>query len=208
MQYQTGKHTSLTTIRRLMRQTKLQDALLATTGEIEEYWIYACKQFKEVHKKTKALNRTHLITLDKVHAVVNGTTEASEKKLRLRIAAQRDMGRAIARVKRILFHSVTKLFHTTAEGKQECTTQKDMSMTCISENVKQFSQTFDTPPMCASLIERIGYDAEKEGGRQILDGTFVSPLGTPKYIQKVLDHLRMPQIVVHRGTLSTLISTQ
>ena len=49
MQYQTGKHVSLTTIRRLMRQTKLQDALLATTGEFEKYWIDAYKQFKEVH---------------------------------------------------------------------------------------------------------------------------------------------------------------
>ena len=53
MQHQTGKHVSLTTIRRLMRQTKLQDALLATTGEIEEYWIDACKQYKEVQKRQK-----------------------------------------------------------------------------------------------------------------------------------------------------------
>ena len=62
--------------------------------------------------------------------------------------------------------------------------------------------------MCAALIDMIGYDAEKEGDTQILNGTFVSPLGTPKYMQKVLDHLRMPQLVVHRGKLSTLISTQ
>ena len=46
------------------------------------------------------------------------------KKLRLRIATQRDMDRSIARVKRKGFHSVTKLFHITAEGKQECTTQR------------------------------------------------------------------------------------
>ena len=118
------------------------------------------------------------------------------------------MGRAISRVKRKGFHSVTKLFHTTAEGKQECTTQKDMSMACINENVKRFPQTFDTPHMCSALIDRIGYDAEKEGGKQIFDGTFVSPLGTPKYMQTCLDHLRMPQIVVHRGTISTFISTQ
>ena len=51
--------------------------------------------------------------------------------------------------------------------------------------------------MCAALIDRIGYDVEKEGGTQILDGTIFFPLGTPKYIQKVLDHLRMPQLVVH-----------
>ena len=62
--------------------------------------------------------------------------------------------------------------------------------------------------MCAALIDRIGYDVEKEGGKQILDGTIFFPLGTPKYIQKVLDHLRMPQLVVHWGPISTLISTK
>ena len=79
MQHQTGKHVRLTTIRRLMRQTKLLDAILATTGEIEEYWIYACKQFKTVYKQAKALNGTRLITPYQVHAKVNGTTEASER---------------------------------------------------------------------------------------------------------------------------------
>ena len=60
------------------------------------------------------------------------------KKLRLRIANQQDMGRAIARVKWKRFHSVTKLFHTTAQGKQECTTQQEMSTACIIENKKWF----------------------------------------------------------------------
>ena len=64
MQQQTGNHVSLTTIRRLMRQTQLNDALLETTGEIEVYRIDACKQFKVVHKQDKALNGAHLITLD------------------------------------------------------------------------------------------------------------------------------------------------
>ena len=117
------------------------------------------------------------------------------------------MGRSIARVKRNNYHPVTKLFRTTAQGKQECTTQQDLSMACIIENKKRFSHTFDTPPMCTALIDSIGYDAEKEGGKQILDGTFVSPLGTPKYMHTVLDPLSMPQLVVHRGTIFTLIST-
>ena len=104
------------------------------------------------------------------------------KKLRLRIATQRDMGRAIARRKRKGVHSVTKLFHTIAEGKQECATQNDMSLACINKNIKRFSQTFGSPPICAALIDRIGYDAEKEGDKKILEGKFVSPLGTPKYM--------------------------
>ena len=46
-----------------------------------------------------------------------------------------------------------------------------MSTACIIENKKRFSQTFDTPPMCDALLDGIGYDIEKEGGKHILEGT-------------------------------------
>ena len=54
----------------------------------------------------------------------------------------------------------------------------------------------------------IGYDVEKEGRKQILDGTFVSQIGTPKYMQTTLDYLRKLQMLVDRGPISTFISTQ
>ena len=47
-----------------------------------------------------------------------------------------------------------------------------MSTAYILENKKWFSQTFDTPLMRDELIPVIGYDAEKEGGRQILEVIF------------------------------------
>ena len=56
-----------------MRQTKLNDSLLETIGEIEVYWADACEQFKPVQKQAKALNGAHLITLDQAHAKANGT---------------------------------------------------------------------------------------------------------------------------------------
>ena len=62
-----------------MRQTKLNDALLATTRKIEVYWIDPCKTFEAVNKRAKDLNGDHLITLDQVHAKANGTTKVSEK---------------------------------------------------------------------------------------------------------------------------------
>ena len=98
-------------------------------------------------------------------------------KIRIRITTQRDMGRSKARVKQKSFQPVTKLFHTTVQGKHECTTQQEMSTACIIENKKRFSQTIDTPPMRTVLIDRIAYDTEKEGGTQILVGTFFLPLG-------------------------------
>ena len=79
MRKQTGKHVSLTTIRRLMRQTIIKDTLLAPTREIEVYLIDACKQFRAVHKQVKDLNGAYLITLYQAHTKANGTTEASEK---------------------------------------------------------------------------------------------------------------------------------
>ena len=63
------------------------------------------------------------------------------------------MGRAIARVKGKSFQLVTKLFHTTVQGKHECTTQQEMSTACIIENKKRFSQNFDTPSICDALID-------------------------------------------------------
>ena len=130
MRKQTGKHISLTTIRRLMRQTKLNDALLVTIGKIDVYWIDSCEKLKVVHKQAKELNGDHLITLNQAHAKSNETTEASKKKLTLRIAAQSDMGRAIAQVKRKSMQPVTKLFRTTAPRKFECTNQQKMSTVC------------------------------------------------------------------------------
>ena len=63
-----------------------------------------------------------------------------EEKIRQRIAQQRDMVRAIARVKRKVCKPVTKLYHTTNQGKIECTTQRDMMTACIAENKKRFPE--------------------------------------------------------------------
>ena len=75
------------------------------------------------------------------------------------------MGRAISRVKRRTFQPVTKIFHTTDQGKHECTTQRDVAALCIMENKKRCSQNFDTPLICDVLIATIGDDAEIEEGR-------------------------------------------
>ena len=76
------------------------------------------------------------------HMHKKGYYGVNRKKLRKCIAKQRDMGRAIAQVKRKVFKPVTRLYHTIYQGKIECTTQSDMATSCII-----FSQTRDTSPM-------------------------------------------------------------
>ena len=204
----TGKNISLTAIRRLMRQTELRKALQCTKDEIEDNLSKACKKFREVHKEAAALHQAYRLSLDKVLANKNGTTEEIERKLRMRIERQRDMGRAVRRVKRKMFQPVTKLSFTDEQGTHDCYTQKDIAAVCIVENKKRFSQSRSTPPMHASLIERIGYNAEKEGGKQILDGTFVIPSGTQKYMIKVIEKLRKPNSVKAKGDIGTDISLE
>ena len=58
-----------------------------------------------------------------------------------------------------------------------------------------------------SLVDVVGYNAEKEGGRQILEGIFEIPQNTPKYMTMVIDRLRIPQVVKRKGLLPTTITT-
>ena len=69
-------------------------------------------------------------------------------------------------MKKKVFKLVTKLYHTTDQGKNEGTMQRDLVTTCITENKKRFSQTRDTPLMHDRLIKVIGSNVEKEGGQK------------------------------------------
>ena len=64
-------------------------------------------------------------------------------------------------------------------------------------------QSRSTPPMHASLIERIEYNAEREGGKQILNRNSDIPLGTQKYMIKVIEKLRKPNRVRSKGEIGT-----
>ena len=68
------------------------------------------------------------------------------------------------------FSTSYKLSFSNEQGTHDCCTQKDIAAVCIVENKKRFSQSRSTPSMKASLIGRVGYNAEKEAGQQILDG--------------------------------------
>jgi hypothetical protein len=102
---------------------------------------------------------------------------------------------------------VTKLFFTTEDNERiECTTKYSMETACILENERRFSQTEDTPPMSAELLDRIGEVAEEEGAEQILAGTFIPPLGCDPYMQDLIEEMRMDNRARQAGTLPTSIS--
>ena len=81
----TGKNISLTAIQRLMRQTKLRKALQCTKDEIDDNFSKTCTRFRKVHKEAASLYQTYILSLDKVLANKNGTSEEIERNLRMRI---------------------------------------------------------------------------------------------------------------------------
>ena len=91
--------------------------------EIEDNILGAKKIIIDIKKRAKDIHVAHIISLDKAHTRKKGTTEDHEKKWQ-RISKRKDMGRAIARVKWKVFKPVTKLYHTTEQGKIECSSQK------------------------------------------------------------------------------------
>ena len=101
----------------------------------------------------------HIISLDNAHARDKDTTEEIEQTLIRRIAAQRKTGGAIARVKKLVFKPVTKLYHTIDQGKIEYTTRGDITTVCIIENIKRFLQTIDTPPMQTYLVGTVAFSS-------------------------------------------------
>ena len=58
-----------------------------------------------------------------------------------------------------------------------------------------------------SLMEAVEYNAEKEGGQQILEGIFEIPHNTTKYMTMVIDRLRIPQVFKRKRLLPTTITT-
>lgn len=59
----------------------------------------------------------HIISLDKEHAKDKDTTEEIEQKLRQRIATQRDIRRATARVKKNFFKPILNFTTQQIKGK-------------------------------------------------------------------------------------------
>ena len=122
-----------------------------------------------MYKEAASLHQTYRLDLDKVLAKKKGTTEEIEKKTKDENRKAERHRKSSQKGKEDFFQPVTKLSFSNKQGTHYCYTQKDIAAVCIVEK-KRLSQSRSTQPMKASLIERVGYNAEKEAEQQILDG--------------------------------------
>ena len=106
---------------------------------------------------------------------------------------------------------VTKLWYTDDDGSRvECNTQHAMENACFQENETRFSQSETTPPMQEPMVSELGYLADTPEAEQVLQGCYLPPEGTDKYMKDLLEELRMPQSIrdgiKEHGYISTEIS--
>ena len=78
-----GKNIRLTSIRRLMKQTKFRDTLNHAADEINDNLQQANNKFREARENAIDLNKTHILSLEHAHAREKETTETIERTLRL-----------------------------------------------------------------------------------------------------------------------------
>ena len=91
--------------------------------------------------------------------------------------------------------------------KIECTTQSNIATACIIEYKITIFHRQSIHHQCTIVWLKWWCTTQKKGDRQISEGTFEIPQNTPKYMTKVIDMLRMPQVVKRNGLLPTTITT-
>jgi hypothetical protein len=154
----------------------------------------------EAKTKAQLWRDEQLDLLDVARAKKNESTPEKEFKACKHIKCQHKQARNWKPMRQKFGNgAVTKLYYTENNIRTECATKVTMENTCISENIGQFSQTNDTPPMEASVIAGLGYLAETNAKHHILDGAYVPPTGTDQYMCKFLEEIQMPDWIRDKG---------
>ena len=90
-------------------------------------------------------------------------------------------------------NGLTQAVVTQTDGSVlEFNTKEEIELACHVENRKKFTQTNNTPAMHGPLAEELGYDGTSAVCQQILEGTYIPPLGTNEYTIAYLEELKRP----------------
>jgi hypothetical protein len=183
--HRTGKHVSLTQIRRLMRTTNVMDALTHDEDEA----VSRLKQARVAHiqsiQQDHQLRDAYLISRDQAKADANGTTIEVEKAKSWTTEKQLKQGRKLAHLKQKRHNPVVKLLSTEAGIASSWETKDDLEGISIQENQCRFPQTAATPPMQPWILELVGYAGDQPAATAILDGTFAIPAHIDPYFARL-----------------------
>ena len=122
---------------------------------VKKAYIKACKEAPE-------LRDNFLDSLDEARALANQTSVEAERKKRKATTRQKEVGMSIKRLQQKTRPLESKVFITRNGVRQECTTKEDIENACKEENIRRFTQCYDTPPMDTSITDWVGFSAKKQ----------------------------------------------
>ena len=90
--------------------------------------------------------------------------------------------------------AITDKIYVTEDGiRREVTAKHNMEQVCKEENIKIFTQTYDTPPLTYPILGDLGILAEGPAVQDIFAGTYVPSVEFNIYATQLLQHLEIPK---------------
>lgn len=173
-----------------MNKTGIKDALIISLYEVKKRKQKVEENYRNKDEFWKEQRRQFLNDLDATNAKEKGTSWASARKSRVSIERQRKLGRKIAKIKNKPKITVSKLFVKDEEGKpKKLQTIREMEVECIESNLKKFTQAQSSEACDEQLLEHIGTLAEKEGAKEILEGSF-DTTSCSKFMKELIEELQ------------------
>ena len=141
--------------------------------------------------------------------------ESFDPKLRdriLRCEEQRCIGR-LARLisKRIQTSSVTYVTRTRIvngnKTDEECHSPEAITSALLEANASKYKQSINSPFLHQPLLSDFGLLGDTPATEQVLNGTYIAPLGTPPLVITLLQHMKRPEALPEDVAGTSHIST-
>ena len=90
----------------------------------------------------------------------------------------------------------------------ECENEEEMVSYMAKSNLSRQQQSVETPFMTPPLVDIFGYLAKDEVAQSVINGTFIAPADTNKYVLEFLDTLVMPEGIRELGPVKLKINCE
>ena len=188
-----GRTYSTNKIRRLAKKANIHNPMHKSLDEARQLTKEAYKEYYQIKKKAHKLRGTFLDRKAEAIAEEKDMKKATIIKQMKHREQQRISSRAIRHtLKKVRGGAVMKVEINVNGQLKELTTKQEIEQACIDEHEKNFSQTFNTPPMQPPLRELLGQFADTPFCNDILNGTAIFPPDLDEYTMSFLKQLENP----------------
>jgi hypothetical protein len=204
-----GLKVSSRRIRRWINKTTVVDPWRRSFESIEQELKTAQAMYKETKKQASELRSAHNDRLHDTMAKKQGINATQMKKNLNQIKRLRKQARRVRRATKKYRTGGLSQVKVKENGLLRTYTSKSgIERVCGEENLRRFRGSYSRCPFLEEpLLSEFGTLGINANADAILQGTSQPPDGTPLYIRRYMDALRMPQEVRRRGLIPGRVTT-